>query len=76
MITQLEQNTHKDTNTNTPNRARCSLRSDVDTLSNSLKEVLLSTTEEVFGRQRKKIQSWVTNEVSNLCNPRGQQNAM
>ena len=37
--------------------AFCVLDSDVDTLVNSLKEVLLSTAEEVIGRQRKNIQS-------------------
>ena len=33
--------------------AFCFLDSDVDTLANSLKEVLLSTAEKVLGRQRK-----------------------
>ena len=33
---------------------------------NSLKEGLLSTAEEVLGRQRKKIQPWVTHEVLDL----------
>ena len=36
--------------------ALCVLDSDVETLANSLKEVLLSTAEEVLGRHRKKIQ--------------------
>ena len=36
--------------------ALCVLDNDVDTLANSLKEELLSTAEEVLGRQRKKIQ--------------------
>ena len=40
------------------------LDSDVDTLANSLKEGPLSTAEEVLGRQRKKIQPWVTNSES------------
>ena len=52
--------------------ALCVLDSDVDTLFNSLKEVLLSTAEEVLGRQRKKIQPWVTNKVLDLCNHRRQ----
>ena len=52
--------------------ALCVLGSDVDTLANSLKEVLLSTDEEVMGRQRKKIQSLVTNEVLCLCDHRRQ----
>ena len=34
--------------------------------------MLLSTAEEVLGRQRKKIQPWVTNEVLDLCNQRWQ----
>ena len=36
--------------------ALCVLDSDVDTLANNLKEGLLSTAEEVPGRQRKKTQ--------------------
>ena len=36
--------------------ALCVLYSDVDTLANSLKEVLLSAAEEVLERQRKKSQ--------------------
>ena len=43
------------------------LDSDVDTRANSLKEVLLSTAEEVLWRQRKKIEPWVTNEVLHRC---------
>ena len=46
--------------------------SDLDILANGLKEVLISTAEEVLRRQRKKIQSWVTNEVLDLCDPRRQ----
>ena len=46
--------------------ALCVLGSDVDTIANSLKEGLLSTAEEVLGRQRKKIQPWVTHEVLDL----------
>ena len=46
--------------------------SDVDTLANSLKEGLLSTAEEVLGRQRKKIQSLVTNSILDLCEQRWQ----
>ena len=47
-------------------------RTDGDTLANSLKEGLLQTAEEVLGRQRKKIQPWVTNEVLDLCDQRRQ----
>ena len=36
------------------------LDSDVDSLGNSRKEVLISTAEAVLARQRKKIQPWVT----------------
>ena len=46
--------------------------SKVDTLAKSLKEVLLLTAEEVLGRQKKKIQLWVTNEVLDLCDQRRQ----
>ena len=40
--------------------ALCILDSDIDTLANSLKEGLLATAEGVLGRQRMKIQPWVT----------------
>ena len=40
---------------------------------NSLKEGLLRTVEEVLGRQRKKTQPWVTNEVLDLCHKRQRQ---
>ena len=46
-----------------PIAAFCVLKNDVDILTNSPKEVQLSTAEVIFGRQRKKIQPWVTNEV-------------
>ena len=49
----------------------CVLDGDVDILTNSLKEVLLSTDKEVHGRQRKKIQLWVTNKVLDLCDRDG-----
>ena len=44
--------------------------SDVDTLANSLQEVLHSAAEELLGRQRKTIQRWVTNEAMDLCDQR------
>ena len=50
--------------------AHCIFDSDVDTHGNGLKEGLLPTTEEVFGRQSKKIQPWVTNEFLDLCDQR------
>ena len=46
--------------------ALCVRDSDVDTLINTLKEVLLSTAGEVLGRQRKKIQVKVRSEVLGL----------
>ena len=49
----------------------CVLDSDMDTLVNSLRGVLLSTAEKVFGRQ-KKIQLWVTNEDLDMCDQRRQ----
>ena len=44
-----------------------SLYSDVGTIAS-----LVSTAEEVLGKQRKKIQPWVTNEVLDLCDQRRQ----
>ena len=44
----------------------CILDSNVDTIAQRLKEVLLSTAEEIRGKQRKKIQPWVTNKVLDL----------
>ena len=35
--------------------------------------MLLSTAEEALGRQKKKIQPWVSNKVLDLCEQRGQQ---
>ena len=46
------------------------LDKDVDTLANGIKDVLLTTAEEVLGRERKKIQPWITNEVLDLCDKR------
>ena len=40
--------------------ALCILDSDIDTLANSLNEVLVATAEGVLGRQKTKIQPWVT----------------
>ena len=41
------------------------LYSDVGTIAS-----LVSTADEVLGKQRKKIQPWVTNEVLDLCDQR------
>ena len=43
------------------------LYSDVGTIAS-----LVSTAEEVLGKQRRKIQPWVTNEVLDLCDQRRQ----
>ena len=48
------------------------LDSEIDTLVNSLKEGLLATAEGVLGRQRTKIQPWVTNKILDLCDQREQ----
>ena len=50
--------------------ALCVLDTDKDTLSNSLKEGLLSTAEEILGRQWMKIQPWVINKVLDMCDQR------
>ena len=52
--------------------AVCVFDSNVDTVANSIRKVLLSTAEEVLGRLRKKIQSLVTNEVVDPCHHRRQ----
>ena len=52
--------------------ALCVLDSDIDNLTYSLKEGLLSTAEEVLGKRRKKIQPWVTKEVLDQCDQRRQ----
>ena len=52
--------------------ALCILDSDIDTLANSLKEVLVTTATGVLGRQKTKIQPWVTNEVLDICDQRQQ----
>ena len=46
--------------------ALCVLDTDVNTLANNLKEGLLSTADGLLGRQRKKIQAWLTNERRQL----------
>ena len=44
--------------------------SDEETLAGDIKEVLLTTAEEVLGKRWKKIQPWIMNEVQDLCNKR------
>ena len=46
------------------------LNADVDKLANNLIEVLHATAEEDLGRQRKKIQPLITNEVLDPCHQR------
>ena len=43
---------------------------DVDDLAEEFKEAVLDTAEEVLGRQRKKTQPWIPNEVLDLCDER------
>ena len=52
--------------------ALCILDSDVNTLANYPKEGLFSIAEELYGRQRKKIQPWVMNGVLEMCYQRRQ----
>ena len=44
--------------------------SNVEMIAGNIKEVLLTTAEEVLGKRWKKIQLWITNEVLDLCNRR------
>ena len=44
--------------------------SNVEMLTGDIKEVLLTTAEEVLGKRQKKIQPWITNEVLDLCDKR------
>jgi exonuclease III len=50
--------------------ALTTLDSDVDTLTNNIREVLLSTAEDVLGKERRKNKPWVTNEILDLCDKR------
>lgn len=43
---------------------------DIDALAGSIKEVLLSTADEVLGKQRKRKQPWVTDDILDLCDER------
>ena len=42
----------------------------IDDLEGNFRKTVLDTAEEVLGRQRKKKQPWVTNEVLDLCDKR------
>ena len=46
--------------------------SNVEMLAGNIKEVLLTTAEEVLGKRQKKIQPWITNEILDLCNKRSE----
>ena len=48
------------------------LDSDVVTLADNLKVVVLSAAEQFLGRQKKKFQPWFTNELLDLCDQRRQ----
>ena len=50
--------------------ALTTINQDVDSLANNLKEVLISTAEEVIGRKRSKKQLWFTNDILDLCDER------
>lgn len=42
----------------------------VDTLAGNIREVLLSTAQEAMGRQRKRKQPWVMNDILDICEQR------
>ena len=44
--------------------------SDVDTLAGNIKEVLLTTADEVLGKPRRKKQPWITSDILDLCDER------
>lgn len=46
------------------------LDKDVDELSNEIDTALLTSAEEVLGKQRSKKQPWITNEALDLCDKR------
>ena len=50
--------------------ALATIDQDVETLANNLKEALITSAEEVIGRQRSKKQPWVTNKILELCDKR------
>ena len=43
------------------------LETDIDTITNDIKEVFLSSAEEVRGKERRKIKPWMTTEIIDLC---------
>merc|ERR1712033_83519 len=46
------------------------LNSDVNDLTNSFTKIVQETAEKVLGRQRKKHQPWITDDVLDLCDKR------
>ena len=46
------------------------LDSDINDLTNSFNEAVRETAEEVLGRQRKKHQPWISNDILDLCDKR------
>ena len=46
------------------------LDDDINNLTNNFNEAIHEVAEEVLGRQRKKRQPWVTNEILDLCDKR------
>ena len=46
------------------------LNSDINDLTTSFTEIVQETAEEVLGRQRKKHQPWITDDILDLCDKR------
>ena len=44
--------------------------SNVEELAKNFKEGVIETAEEILGRQRKRKQPWVTNDILDLCDTR------
>ena len=46
------------------------LDNDINSLTDNFNEAVRETAEEVLGRQRKKKQPWVSNDILDLCDER------
>ncbi|KAH3781240.1 hypothetical protein DPMN_159066 [Dreissena polymorpha] len=46
------------------------LDSDIENITNNIKQALLSSADKVFGKERRKNQLWVTTKIMNLCDKR------
>ena len=46
------------------------LKENIDSLTESVKEVLHETAAEVLGKRRKKSKQWITNDILDLCDER------